>query len=126
MQSLILVSVGNNLSNTLFILSGVPQGSILGSLLVDIPTVITSQLFKFADDTKCFKGIIFVVDVKYLLEDLKSLFNWSFNNFLSFTKFIFMSFHRKYNSTYIANSHAINLSSSYKDLGIIFTNTLRW
>jgi len=37
-----------------------------------------------------------------------------------------MSFHHKYNSEYTINSHTIPLSSSCKNLGIIFTNTLSW
>ena len=50
------------------------------------------------------------------------------NNHLSFnlSKFVFMSFHRKFNSQYIINDYIINESSSCKDLGIIFTNSLSW
>ena len=37
-----------------------------------------------------------------------------------------MNFHCKFNSQYIVNDHIINESPSYKDLGIIFTNSLSW
>ena len=49
-------------------------------------------------------------------------------NLLSFNlaKFVFMSFHRKSNSTYNVNGHTIIESSSCKDLGIVFTNSLTW
>ena len=59
---------------------------------------------------------------------LTLLFNWTINNHLSFnlSKFVFMSFHRKFNSQYIINDYIINESPSCKDLGIIFTNSLSW
>ena len=127
------VSVHNQLSKTLPVISGVPQGSILGPLLFlifinDLPSVITSQLFEFADDTKCFRQILSMLDIELLQKDLNSLFNWSVNNLLSFNlaKFVFMSFHCKFNSTYNVNGHTIIESSSCKDLGIVFTNSLTW
>ena len=127
------VSVGNHLSVTLLVISGVPQGSILDPLLFlifinDLPSIVTSDLFEFADDTKLFRQITSTLDIEHLQEDINSLFNWSINNFLSFnlSKFVFMSYHRKFNSTYHVNGHLIDESSSCKDLGIIFTNSLTW
>ena len=97
------VSVENRPSDCLPVISGVPQGSILGPLLFlifinDLPSTIISQLLEFADDTKCFRQIISILDIQQLQEDLNSLFNWTINNHLSFnlSKFVFMSFHRKF------------------------------
>ena len=55
------VKINNSLSHLLPVLSGIPQGSILGPLLFliyvnDIPDIIKfCLLFLFADDTKCIK-----------------------------------------------------------------------
>ena len=42
--------------------SGVPQGSVLGPVLFtmfinDIPSIVSSPVFMFADDTKMFRAI---------------------------------------------------------------------
>jgi len=127
------VSIGNCLSNYLPVISGVPQGSILGPLLFlifinDLPSTIISQIFEFADDTKCFRLITSKSDIQQLQHDLNSLFNWTLNNHLSFnlSKFVFMSFHHKFSSLYNVNGHVISESSSCKDLGVIFTKSLSW
>ena len=57
------VTINNCLSQVLPVTSGVPQGSILGPLLFviyinDLPDSIKdSQIFMYADDTKCGKTI---------------------------------------------------------------------
>ena len=126
------VSVNSCLSNFLSVISEVPQGSILGLLLFlmfinDLPSTIESQSI-FADDTKCFQKISTVSDIQQLQTDLDSLSDWSLRNHLSFnvSKFVFMTFHHKFNSEYNINEHSLPQSTSCKDLGIIFTNTLSW
>ena len=68
-----------------------------------------------------------VSDIQQLQTDLDSLLDWSHRNHLSFnvSSFVFMTFHRKFNSEYI-NGHSPSQSISCKDLGGILTSTLSW
>ena len=63
-------------------MSGVPQGSVLGSLLFlvyinDLDDNITSNVLKFADDTKVFRKVNTDGDKKHLQNDLDKLVKWS-------------------------------------------------
>ena len=84
------VSINNCYSNLLPVVSGVPQGSILGPLLFIIfinditSTIQHSQLLKFADDTKCFKSITDHSDQTALQEDINALITWSSASHLKF------------------------------------------
>ena len=84
------VSINNSNSCLLPVESGVPQGRILGPLLFiiymnNIPdSVFYSDIYLFADDTKCFKHIIVQNDMDLLQSDINCLFNWSSTTHLSF------------------------------------------
>ena len=75
------VVVDGEVSNWKSVLSGVPQGSVLGPLLYliyinDLDDNITSNVLKFADDTKVFRSINTDGD-KHLQNDLDRLVKWS-------------------------------------------------
>ena len=77
------VRVNHVISSTLPVISGVPQGSILGPLLFlvfinDLPLAVSSsQLLLYADDTKCLKQINDLKDYSALQQDLHNLAIWS-------------------------------------------------
>ena len=63
-------------------LSGVPQGSVLGPLLFvvyinDIDEQIVSKILKFADDTKIYHIVQSPRDIETLQSDLHRLVEWS-------------------------------------------------
>ena len=69
-------------SNWKSVLSGVPQGSVLGPILFliyinDLDDDITSKVLKFADDTKVFRKIKSDADRQHLQDDLNKLIEWS-------------------------------------------------
>ena len=69
------VRIGDSLSRFCAVLSGVPQGSVLGPLLFvifinDLPDHINSAIpFLFADDTKCLLSIRSTDDLSKLQSD---------------------------------------------------------
>ena len=74
------MNINGKTSNWADVLSGVPQGSVLGPLLFliyinDIDDGIISKIWKFADDTKICKNIKNEWDVEILRNDLKQLYN---------------------------------------------------
>ncbi len=63
-------------------ISGVPQGSVLGPILFvlyvnDLPHYVTSQIKIFADDTKIFRKIGNTSDCETLQKDLSNLEKWA-------------------------------------------------
>ena len=84
------VTINNSYSDPLPVVSGVPQGSILGPLLFivyinDMSSYINhSQYLKFADDTKCFLHINTLSDHIALQEDITAIFTWSLDSDMDF------------------------------------------
>ena len=76
------VVVDGEVSNWKSVLSGVPQGSVLGPILFliyinDLDDSITSNVLKFADDTKLFRKVNTDGDKQHLQNDLHRLVKWS-------------------------------------------------
>ena len=130
------VSLNYHLSSLLPVLSGVPQGSILGPLLFlvflnDLPPCVSHSVpLMFADDTKCFRSIASSSDCHFLQHDLLSLEEWSqtWELFFNVDKFAHLSFHpsSSISSNYVIDNKVIGQHSSHRDLGIIMTSDLSW
>ena len=71
-------------SDWIDISSGVPQGSVLGPFLFivcinDLPEVVSSDLYMFADDTKLYRTISSESDCDILQQDLNNVMDWGKN-----------------------------------------------
>ena len=76
------VGVAGSYSEWSSVLSGVPQGSVLGPLLFvcyinDMPDTVTSFIYMYADDTKMFRQINDKSDTVALQNDLDKLVKWA-------------------------------------------------
>lgn len=120
-------------------ISGIPQGSILGPILViifinDLPGVVGSVCRLFADDCKLYRNIASVVDQEELQEDILSLCEWSKDWLLSFNvkKCKVVSYGNvRYSSDYkmIDSQNKVQILSteeSERDLGILFKQNLKF
>ena len=131
------VSIENSNSGILPVISGVPQGSILGPLLFliyinDLPDKLSeSSLLLFADDAKCFMSISSTADRDSLQSDLSSLVDWSSEWKLSFNelKCSVICFTRSQQTTspsYSINNTTISSVNTQKDLGVILSSDMQW
>lgn len=132
LQSVIVDGV---LSDPKPVLSGVPQGSVLGPLVFlvligDIDDdVIHSIVKSFADDTRATKNINSIDDTKKLQEDLEKIYKWTVDNNMALndTKFELLRYGLnlliKMESFYTTPTGLkIDAKDQAKDLGVIMSN----
>ena len=113
--------------------SGVPQGSVLGPLLFimylnDLDTDVSSNLSKFADDTKIGRVINGVEDCQALQNDLDKLHEWSSKWQMEFNvdkcKVIKMG-PPSVDISYMLDDNEISTSQCEKDLGVLVSSNLK-
>jgi ribonuclease P/MRP protein subunit RPP40 len=121
------VGVNKTYSGWENVISGVPQGSVLGPLLFlifinDLDVGIDSKLVKFADDTKLGRGVATEQEVEILREDLEKIFQWSVDWQMLFNTdkctVVHMGKSNK-ESEYKMGTNKIAVSKQEKDLGVI-------
>ena len=124
-------------SEAIWVVSGVPQGSVLGPFLLllimyDITEGITySILSSFADDTKMWKGINNSTSKQMLQNDLNHIYDWALQNNMAFNnkKFQAIRFQSLFSSLDLGNytdSAGIDIEfhKHVKDLGIFILEDL--
>ena len=126
------VRVRDVLSDKCNVLSGVPQGSVLGPILFlifinDLPSGITSSIKLFADDSKLYRGVNNICDADNLQNDLDHLHNWTKEWKMQFNvDKCHVLHHRKSNDQHLYHlgGRLLNVSNCQKDLGIMISNDL--
>ena len=124
------VRLPGGLSQNSPVLSGVPQGTVLGPLLFlimisDINKEITSsKVISFADDTRVYSNITQADDCDNLQSDLNTIYNWALYN--NSQKFHYVSYSSSLSSNgtnvYVnPDLEIINPTNNVLDLGIFMS-----
>jgi len=117
------------MSGWMRVLSGVPQGSVLGALFFlvyinDLDTGLINELLKFADDTKVFGKVTDGSDRESIQEVLNRLVNWADRWKMEFNvKCKLMHVGRdKVNFKYTMKGNTLQETSLEKGLGVVISN----
>ena len=127
------VVVDGEVSNWKSVLSGVPQGSVLGPILFliyinDLDDSITSNVLKFADDTKLFRKVNTDGDKQHLQNDLDRLVKWSekWQMLFNFGKCKCLhTGHRNLNVNYKKGDTVLGTTVKEKDLGVTISADMK-
>ena len=126
------VSVNGQFSSFKDILSGIPQGSVLGPLLFilfinDLPQCLNSTVKMFADDLKLIANSS---DKTVVESNLKSLEEWERNWLLEFNtskcKVMHLEFNDNEHLEYSLDDKILYKTVQEKDLGVLTSGTLLW
>lgn len=116
------------------VLSGVPQGSVLGPLLFimyvnDLEDGVISRIWKFADDTKVATSVSKISGSISLQNDLDQLLGWADKWKMSFNtdkcKVMHLGIHNN-KFGYLINDSWLNVTEEEGDLGIIMSSDVKF
>ena len=129
------VAVDNTISSESPVISGVPQGTVLGPLLFLIlisdinQNVRYSTVSSFADDTRVFKEISTHDDCMKLQNDLQHIYNWASENNMCFNSCKFEKLHYSHRKESINvfnytsdDNNVICDKQDLRDLGVTMSN----
>ncbi|KAJ8042793.1 RNA-directed DNA polymerase from mobile element jockey [Holothuria leucospilota] len=130
------VVVGGDFSDWVDVISGVPQGTVLGPLLFlvyinDLPDNISSEVRLFADDCVIYRQIKNNLDQVQLQKDLNNLSEWQnkwqmhFNTKMCFSMRITHSRNPKL-FHYTLDKDILESTASHTYLGVDISNNLTW
>ncbi|MGB1915940.1 MAG: RNA-directed DNA polymerase, partial [Paracoccaceae bacterium] len=118
------------------VVSGVPQGTVLGPLLFlvyinDLPALVTCKIRLFADDALIYRSIDSITDTHKLQEDLNQLITWESNWSMEFNpdkcKVLRVTNKRKIiNQNYTMHNQILEEVDSAKYLGVHIHKKLSW
>ena len=122
------------MSSSVKILSGVPQGSVLGPVLFllfisDIGYKSNSKAYLYVDDSKIISDISMENEVGEFQEDLDQFYDWALKNNMSFneSKFVVLRYGKnttlKQNTTYFTENLNLPIDEfdHHKNLGVIMS-----
>lgn len=124
------------LSDSTRVISGVPQGSVLGPILFlfyinDLPQSLQSNVRLFADDTLLYLTIHSLADTRILQSDLLKLEHWEKRWSMEFNPdkcevLRVTRGHQPIIVDYVLHGKALKVVDHAKYLGVIFTSDFRW
>ena len=135
------VVVGGATSEFVPVVSGVPQGSVLGPLLfliyingiAELPLSPGSKLVIYADDVLLYRPIRQASDFQLLQQDVDALGIWADNNYLTFNpskcKAMVFSSRRQpvpFPANFSLNGFLLEVVDSVKYLGLSISSDLSW
>ena len=128
------VIVNGVMSSWAHVQSGVPQGSVLGPLLFliyinDLDVDLSSNVSKFADDTKIFAAVDSQVKIENVQRDLDKLAGWCDKWQMKFNEEKCKVLHFGRNNkghTYQINGRDLENVQTEKDLGVLMSENLKF
>ena len=129
------VVLENSTSESAPVLSGVPQGTVLGPLLFlvyinDLPQCVNSQVKLFADDCAVFRKIRSLDDQELLQKDLQNLQEWEAKWLMEFhpqkCQLLQVTKRKALNTSYTMKGHKLTNAPTARYLGVDIDSKLTW